>query len=440
MKLFKIFVFGSAVASGCVSTKPVPPNAPKEKATSPQDSNVLAPTPAPSPVPSPVSEAEIQEGFKEVPWGEIEGAMDDGEYSSILPALTASLRWFEGQTLSPDTKLSFGKSKISALLLKDSLSEAQKIFASSASVQEALPKLKEKFGVWRASPAAGKNLLVTGYYIPVINGSKRKSVRFPIPVYGVPNDLVTVDLGEFIPDLKGKILRGRKEGGQLVPYFRRSEIRADAALEPRAEILAWASSEWDTFLMEVQGSGVLRLEDGKEFLLSYAEQNGRSYQPVGKLLLQEKAIPREKMSMQAIGSYIKDNPMETRRVLDYNPSFVFFSKTSGGAKGALGFELTSQRSVAVDFSRYPKGAMAFVKTHSPKISAEGKVASAGEMHRLVFNQDTGGAIRGMGRMDFFWGKDYGASEKAGAMQHEGEYYLLLKKEPTTSELQHPTKS
>ena len=149
---------------------------------------------------------------------------------------------------------------------------------------------------------------------------------------------------------------------------------------------------------------------------------------MGKLLLQENKVPKEKMSMQAIGKYLEQNPNELRRVLDYNPSFVFFEKTTGRAKGSLGFPLTAGRSVAVDYSRFPQGALGFVDTHEPTIDAKGNVTSGASLSRYVLNQDTGGAIRGQGRMDFFWGAGTEALEKAGAMQHNGKYYLILKKQ------------
>jgi membrane-bound lytic murein transglycosylase A len=363
------------------------------------------------------------EGFAAVDWKDVGTFVDAGDFGAFRAALAASLAWARDQP--EETPLSFGDGKIPMARVRASLEELARLAEAAPDTATFVALTMKKFTAWKAVAAEGKRLLVTGYYVPEIAGSLEPDPAFPVPVYGVPDDLVSVPLGEFLPELQGRVVRGRRVKDKILPYWPRSAIRKDGVLDGRAPVIAWARSEWDTFVMEVQGSGVLRLPDGTERLLGYAEQNGQSYKAVGKLLLDEKRIPKERMSMQAIGAWLEANPGQTRRVLDSNPSFVFFRTSEGKAKGSLGFALTPERSVAVDMRRFPAGAPALLRTEKPLIDAGGKVASGGVFARLVFNQDTGGAIRGFARADFFWGQGKTAFEKAGAMQHPGEYFLLL---------------
>ena len=382
-----------------------------------------SPTAVSSPIPT-ATPFVPEEGFYKVPWEKLQGAVDDGDLKSLAQGIDASLKWTRSQ--SPDREVSFGKQKIPLKKIVETLSAVQQKLALNPSADDFQNFLKTEFDVWQAVPAGGKDFLATGYYIPKIQGSAFPTAEFRVPVFGIPTDLLTISLGDFDESLKGRNIRGRVKGNAFVPYFEREQIRSDRSLVGRAEVLTWVRSEWDAFLIEVQGSGIL-VEGNAEYLLSYADQNGRSYRPVGKLLLQENKISKEKMSMQAIGKYLDENPNEVRRVLDFNPSFVFFQKEMGNAKGSLGVELTPGRSVAVDYSRFPQAALAFVHIHDPVVDAKGVVGSAGKISRFVVNQDTGGAIRGQGRMDFFWGAGPEAFEKAGAMQHGGDYYLVLKR-------------
>lgn len=367
------------------------------------------------------------EGFTAVSWNDVGVFADDGDFPSFQKALEASLAWANAQP--PEKELSFGVGKIPVARVHAALEKLLGFARSARSADAFSAMLKEHFVPWKAVAPESKRLLVTGYYIPEIEGSLEPSPEHPVPVYGVPTDLVGVSLGDFLPELKGKTIRGRVDQNKLVPYYSRKEIREKNALEGKAPVVAWARSEWDTFVMEVQGSGVLKLASGEEVLLGYASQNGQSYKAVGKLLLDEKKIPKEQMSMQAIGAYLEKNPDELRRVLDSNPSFVFFEASQGGARGSLGFALTPERSVAVDMRKFPAAAAALLKTEHPTLDAQGNVVSKGSFARFVVNQDTGGAIRGLARADFFWGQGKSAFEKAGPMQHPGEYYLLLPKAP-----------
>lgn len=365
------------------------------------------------------------EGFTAVTWDDVGPFTDDGDFSAYVRALEASVSW--ARTQPPEKELAFGPSKIPLVRVRASLESLAALARTSPDAAAFAARAKDAFVPWKAVAPESKRLLVTGYYVPELEGSLDPAPEFPVPVYGVPTDLVSVPLGDFLPELKGKLVRGRRVKDKLVPYFTRNEIRESQALAGRAPVVAWARSEWDAFVMEVQGSGVLKLPDGGERLLGYADQNGQGYRAVGKLLLDEKKIPKERMSMQAIGAYLERHPEEARRVLDSNPSFVFFRVSEGSAKGSLGFALTPERSVAVDMRKFPAGGAALLKTEHPTLDAQGHIVSKGSFARFVVNQDTGGAIRGLARTDFFWGQGKAAFEKAGLMQHPGDYYLLLPK-------------
>ena len=263
--------------------------------------------------------------------------------------------------------------------------------------------------------------LVTGYYEPVIRGCRARRPDCNVPVHGVPEDLITVDLVAIDPDLKGKRLRGRLDGRKLVPYASRAEIDArNGNGKPLpAPILAWAADAVDLFFMQVQGSGRLQLDDGSVLRLGYADQNGHPYRPVGRSLVERGALPRDGVSMQSIRSWLGANPAQRDAVLATNPSYVFFRElppSEDGPPGSLGVPLTPTRSIAVDVNAVPLGSPVWLATTDPD--------DGSPIRRLMAAQDTGGAIRGTVRADLFWGRGEMAAAKAGRMQQPGRMWLL----------------
>lgn len=268
-------------------------------------------------------------------------------------------------------------------------------------------------------------VLVTGYYEPTIDASLRRSSTYRYPIYAPPSDLVVVDLSKFDPELEGKRIKGRLRGRELLPYPNRAQIRGGDS--PKSRILAWARDPVDFFFLEVQGSGSLRLPDGNRRRIGWAGGNGRPYRSIGKLLIDEGVIPREQMSMQALRAWLSANPQEIHRVLDYNESVVFFRFLDGAPKGSLGLEVTAERSIATDHGLLPSGALAFLQTTIPSMGEDGSTVAAGPLGRFVLNQDTGGAIRGADRADFYWGPGGLAAERAGLMKQGGQLVFLLPK-------------
>lgn len=263
---------------------------------------------------------------------------------------------------------------------------------------------------------------ITGYYEPLLQGSLTPSAQYPHPVYGVPDDLITVDLGDNQPSIKGQRVRGRLEGKRLVPYYSRAELqqRNYAGLENK--ILAYSADPIDIFFLQIQGSGQIALPDGKRLRLGYADQNGHAYKSIGKYLIDKGELTLQQASMQGIKAWAKANPQRLNELLNANPSYVFFkvlNNADGGPLGALGVPLTDGYSMAIDPKFTPLGAPLFVSTTEPN--------STQALNRLMIAQDTGGAIRGAVRGDFYWGFGDEAGAKAGKMKQQGKLWVLIPK-------------
>lgn len=262
--------------------------------------------------------------------------------------------------------------------------------------------------------------LVTGYFEPELQGSLRRSARFRYPLYKVPGDLVSIDLGQFRPKLKGEKLAGRISDNRLVPYATRSQIRRGSLAGRNLEIL-WLENAVDAFFLHIQGSGRVILQDGRVVHVGFAGRNGHAYHAIGRDLIAQGVIPPEKMSLQAIRAWLLANPQRADQLMDRNRSYIFFRfNQARGAVGAMGVPLTPGRSMAVDPTKIPLGAPVWLATTDP-------VTAGQPLRRLMMAQDTGSAIKGAARGDFFWGVGADAEARAGRMRQRGQFYLLLPK-------------
>lgn len=273
---------------------------------------------------------------------------------------------------------------------------------------------EENFTVWRASDAAPENDLFTGYYEPEIRGAREAGGDFDVPLYPRPSDLVLVDLGDFRDSMKGERIAGRMQGFRLKPYDSRADIEAGSLLD-NVEPLMWLADPIDSFFLHIQGSGLIRFDDGTRTRVGYDGHNGHIYFPIGRYLISAGHVPKEEMSMQAIRTWLEANPDQMAAVMNRNPSYIFFRELTGdGPIGAQGVALTAGRSLAVDRTSHALGVPVWVD-----------IDYDGGLRRLMVAQDTGGAIRGPVRGDFFWGSGDAAGEKAGAMAASGRFWLLL---------------
>ncbi|MDZ7594481.1 MAG: MltA domain-containing protein [Thiobacillus sp.] len=263
--------------------------------------------------------------------------------------------------------------------------------------------------------------MVTGYYEPLLKGDRVRTARARFPLYAAPDDLISVELASVHPELKGLRLRGRLVGNKLLPYPTRKDIET-AGNGFKGQPIAWAEDPVDLFFLQIQGSGRIELPDGSHMRVGYADQNGHPYLSIGKLLVERGDLKLEQASMQGIKNWGAKNPDKLPALLASNPSFVFFRELPGnlpGPLGALGVPLTGGRSIAVDPRFIPLGAPVFLATTQPN--------SPQPLNRLVMAQDTGSAIRGGVRADFFWGFGDKAGELAGRMKQRGRMWVLLPK-------------
>lgn len=274
-----------------------------------------------------------------------------------------------------------------------------------------------------AVEAAGKDGaqgLFTGYYEPLLHGSLQKSARYDVPLYARPSNLITVNLGDFKKALKGQTVMGRVAGEKLVPYYTRAQIDA-GALAGAAQSVVWVDNAVDAFFLHIQGSGIVQMEDGTLLRVGYAAQNGRAYTAIGKTLVEKGALKKENVSMQSIRAWLETHPAEAPAVMDVNQSFVFFrALASEGPLGAEGVALTPARSLAIDRHVLPYGAPVWLDAQPPE-------TGGARLQRLMVAQDTGGAINGAVRGDFFWGSGAVATHNAGVMKSQGRYYIFLPK-------------
>ncbi len=262
--------------------------------------------------------------------------------------------------------------------------------------------------------------VITGYYEAAVTGSFEKKPGYEVPLYKAPDDLLSLKLRDFDEELPDRTLVARLQGQRLLPYHVRGEID-EGALAGRGLELLWLDDPVDAFFLSVQGSGVVTLPDGSEQRIGYAGNNGHEFYAIGRALLEEGTVPRDKMSMQAIRDWLRENPDQAQELMRRNKRYIFFRLLdTQGPVGAQGVVLTPERSLAVDRAYLPLGAPLWLQTESAD--------PALTFQRLMVAQDTGAAITGGVRGDFFFGHGEPALERAGRMKEKGRYWLLLPNE------------
>ena len=295
-------------------------------------------------------------------------------------------------------------------------------FDSPVAIQRTF--IESEFVPFQLTRADGEDRgLITGYYEPLLKGSRLKTSRFNVPLFSRPDDLLVVELGDLYPELKGKRVRGRlvdsPQGKRVVPYFDRAQIDADPSpFKP----LVWVDDVIEAFFLQIQGSGLIDLADGKRMRVGYADQNGHPFRGIGRILVDRGELKLEEASMQGIKGWISRNPAKATALLNENASYVFFREidaTAAGPLGSLGVPLTAERSIAVDTRFIPIGSIVYLATNYPN--------SLVPLNRLMFAQDIGGAIRGVVRADFYWGTGLKAGEAAGRMKQNAQMWVLWPK-------------
>ncbi len=348
-------------------------------------------------------------------YGDLNGWSDD-RLEAFLPAFQTSCVKISGL---PDSR-SLGADKLAGTAAdwKELCRQVLVLPPENSTIRSFLEK---HFKVFEVSDRGNPEGLFTGYYEASLKGSLTRSDRYKTPLYLRPEELVMVNLGRFRDSLKGQRIAGQVKNGELLPFPDRADIEK-GALSGRDLEIVWVDSAVDSFFLHIQGSGLIELEDGSELRVGYAAQNGHPYFAIGKTLIEEGHVSREKMSMQAIRSWLEDNPDRAQDVMNKNASYIFFRKLDTSAPiGAQGVELTPKRSLAVDRKWMPLGIPVWLETDL----VDEKTGTKSGFNRLMMAQDTGGAIRGPVRGDVFWGHGEEAYERAGSMKSPGRYWILL---------------
>ena len=351
---------------------------------------------------------------------------DDLNFDGLEHSILKSIAYL--QRVPADRIYQFGPDRFDGAHLMQSLQQFLDFIRTNPSDRDLEKFIRANYLVYQSIGRDQKGeVLFTGYYEPHLNGRLMPDDEFRIPIYGLPRDLIKIDLSAFNEKYNGESIVGRYTGETVVPYHDRREIDEENVLGDKAESLVWIKDPVDAFFLHIQGSGKIFLDSGEVVNVHYHGSNGRPYRSIGQLLIEAQKIPQAEMSMQKIRSYLHEHPEEMAPVFNHNPSYVFFKLEPEGPLGHLNVLLTPGRSVALDRRIFPPAALAFIRTKKPVIDSTGGIDSWVDCSRFVLNQDTGGAIRGPGRADLFWGSGPYAEIAAGHLAHTGKLYFLILK-------------
>ncbi len=352
---------------------------------------------------------------------------DDINYNGLTQGIHASLSYLK--KIPPAREFQFGKKTVDAAHLIRSLDHFLAVIQNKPTTQVLSDIIRSQYLVYHFNDKeeTASSAFFTGYYEPQLQGRLQAGGEYKYPIYRRPDDLDSIDLSLFSSEFKGKKIYGRYSPDGFIPYFSRDEIKNLKVLESRAVPLAWVKDRIALFFLHIQGSGRIVMKNGDVIHVCYDTQNGRPYRSIGKLLIEQQKITKDAMSMQKIREYLKNHPDETDAILNHNPSYIYFTLQKDGPYGSLGVKLTPGRSIATDKRIYPPAALAFIQTQKPVLDQAEHIRSWVDFSRFVLNQDTGGAIKGPGRVDLFWGNDHYAEIAAGHLKHPGNIYFLILK-------------
>lgn len=368
---------------------------------------------------------------------------DDLDLPSLIEALEATIRVHKTKS---DPTLTFGTRRVERADYVRALEVL--LEAAKKDVDQYRTALRTHFDAYEVyGQDEWGQVFITSYFEPVISGAKKQTAEHSQALYGLPKDLVTVDVSSFkpsMPDIKSShglssnVLRGRllpaekDQTAKVVAYADRAQINSQG-LKQQAPVLAWVDPI-DAFFLEIQGSGVVKLKNGPDIKVGYASQNGHPYSAIGKYLFD--VIPKEKMSQHTLEAHLRSlPPEEARALMEKNPSYVFFRPLEKRGITAFGTEVVSGRTIATDSQYFPKGTLAYLQFEKPQFAnaTDTEPVAWQPAARFVMDQDTGGAIRGPHRVDLFWGQGAEAKQAAGVIKNKGRLVYLVPK-PNAFEL------
>jgi len=315
----------------------------------------------------------------------------------------------------PSSKQFFPYLDISHERVVRSLQAFKEILAQATSGPDLHRRILERFDIYESVGWDGSGIvLFTAYCEPLYDGRLEPTAGFRCPLYRLPPDLVK--------DKDGKCLGRKQADGSLAPWPGRREIEEGGLL--KGQELVWLRDPLEVHIVHVQGSGRIRLPDGREMRVGYAGKTDRPYVGLGKELVKDGRIRKEEMSLQRIREYFRDNPAQVREYTYRNPSYVFFTQREGGPYGSINAPLTPLHSIATDKGVFPRAALAYAVTALPQATTVPQPFSS-----FLLDQDTGDAIRSAGRCDIYYGSGPDAELRAGHTQNEGRLYYIFLKEP-----------
>lgn len=341
---------------------------------------------------------------------------DDLDLASLELAIERSVKYFE--TNGRDKVYRIADRPVDARQLIETLTVFRALMRETANNVNLSKQITEVFDVYRV---AGSNedggALFTGYYEPLLEGSRIRTEKYKYPLYRVPPDLI-----------KNENKIGRMKDSEFVPYYSRKEIDADGILQGKNLELIWVADPVDLFFLHVQGSGKIKLPDETLLTVSFAQTNGRPFRSITRFMLDNGKISSREASYRNVKAILKEKQEQERyEILSYNESYIFFRFVDKEPLGSLGLPVTPGRSIATDPDYFPEGALAFIRLRKPVFDIEGNVKERVNFSRFVLSQDKGSAIKGPGRVDLFCGFGTNAEATAGTLKEKGELYLLIKK-------------
>jgi membrane-bound lytic murein transglycosylase A len=355
-------------------------------------------------------------------WADVPGWTDD-DHLAAYKTFRASCRPIVAKPDSSPEPKAIGDS------LRDPCRDARALDLAEGdkAKQQARTFFETHFQPLKISRLGDVDGFVTGYYEPVIDGSRTQNEVYNVPVYRRPSNLFVRGFRQDAPNLPNKGAVYRKIGRRkLVPYYDRAQIE-DGAIEGRGLEIAWLRSQTDLLFTQIQGSARINLDDGSTVRINYDAYNGYPYTPVGRILIERGIIPKEEMSMQRIRDWMEQNPNSADELRRQNRAYIFFREVQLSDKdeavGAQGIPLTPGRSIAVDKSLHVYGTPFFITGELPIESEKSKTP----FHRLMIAQDTGSAIVGPARADLYFGAGAEAGRISGRLKQNIQFVMLVPK-------------
>lgn len=351
---------------------------------------------------------------------------DSLNVKSMMDAINFSLEYLK--EIEPQTSVIFGTDRFSVQYVMESLHDFKGKLQEYGFTDPFFQYIMQNYSFYKS---AADEVVVTGYYEAQLKGSLTKSETYWYPLYKTPEDLVSIDLSRFhfYEKFKGlpRILRGRlSKEKHVIPYYSREEIDGQQKLAGKDLELIWIDNPIDVFFLQIQGSGIVQLDNGEKIRVNYDGSNGHPYRAIGRLLIKRNILTYEDMSMQSIRNYLENHPEELEEIFNYNPSYVFFRKVEEGPIGFLGVPVTPFRTIATDKKLFPKGVLCYIETELPVFDEKNNLKEWKKFKGFVLNQDTGGAIRTPGKVDLFTGHGKESELAAGHMKQKGMFYFLIK--------------